>query len=724
MSRKLARRAPCEILPGDDTSAFTFRYNHLSLRITTVFSAAKDGLMALEQATRMLSLQTPLGANQLVLTGFRGQEEISRLFRFQLDMISDNRAIAAPDIVGKNVTFQVKLADNTPRFFNGFVSRFAAGDEDEKGRRNYRAEVVPWMWFLTRTSDCRIFQKKSVPDIIEQIFGDLGFSDYKLQLSGSHPSREYTVQYRETDFNFVSRLAEEEGIFWFFQHANGNHTLILADHKGAYVDCVESRVDYPHDFGSRAIQDHITSWEHRYEFRTGKIAQTDFNFQTPGTKLMTNSKTVVKISGADKYEFYDYPGIYGNTADGSGLTDIRMEEEEVEHDVVEATSLCKTFTPGGKFKIKRHRAGSEEGQTFVLTSIQHAAVEPLAYETGTPEGLDYRNSFSCIPESVTFRPPRITPKPFVQGVQTAIVVGPPGEEIHPDEFGRVKVQFHWDREGKFDENSSCWIRVSQVHAGKGWGAMDIPRIGEEVVVDFLEGDPDRPLITGRVYNSDNRPPFNLPAEKTRRGNCTKTYKGKGFNEMSMDDTPGKEQIRIHGQYDMNTTVEHDMSTTVKHDDTQHVINNRTITVDGTHTETIDKDTTIVIKTGNLSHDVKTGTALYHVKGAVQEKFEDSQETIVKNGIHIASETAHIYIHTATSIQLHVGKSNIWMDAGGQIAIKGMNIVIDGKESVTVNGGKVSSIAETTHEIQGGNVKSDAKGNNVVKGAMVMLNPGG
>ena len=243
-------------------------------------------------------------------------------------------------------------------------------------------------------------------------------------------------------------MAEEEGIFWFFEHADGKHTLVMADHKGAYVDCVENRVDYPHDYASRAMQDHITSWEHRYEFRTGKVAQTDYNFETPSTSLMTGSSTVVQISGADKYEFYDYPGIYGVKGDGSDLTDIRMEEEEVEHDVVEATSFCKTFTPGGKFTIKNHRSSSEEGKTFVVTSIQHSAVEPLAYETGMPEGLDYRNSFSCIPDSVVFRPPRITPKPFVQGVQTAIVTGPGGEEIFPDEFGRVKVQFHWDREGQ------------------------------------------------------------------------------------------------------------------------------------------------------------------------------------------------------------------------------------------------------------------------------------
>ena len=234
--------------------------------------------MALDQATRLLGLKTPLGDNQLLLTAFEGHEAISQLFEFKLQMISDNASISPADIVGKNVTFSVKLADDSPRFFNGFVSRFGAGDEDDGGRRNYVASVVPWLWFLTRTSDCRIFQNKSVPVIIEQVFGDLGFSDFELKLSGTHPTREYCVQYRETDFNFVSRLMEEEGIYYFFQHQDGKHMLTISDNKRDYVACKESEVDYPRDYGTRALKDHLTSWEHEYQFRTGKFAQTDYNF--------------------------------------------------------------------------------------------------------------------------------------------------------------------------------------------------------------------------------------------------------------------------------------------------------------------------------------------------------------------------------------------------------------------------------------------------------------
>ena len=508
--------------------------------------------MAMTQKNRLLNLTTPLGDDVLLLTSFSGNEEMSRLFSFQLQMISDNNAITASDIVGKDVTFSVRLPDDSFRHFNGFVSRFSAGDEDNEGRRNYRAEVVPWLWFLTRTADCRIFQKKTVPQIIEQIFSDLGFSDFQLQLGGSHPERDYCVQYRETDFNFVLRLMEEEGIFFFFKHEDGKHTMMIADRATSYEDCQESEVDYPTDRGTRAIEHHLTSWEHRYEFRTGKWAQTDYNFETPSTSLVTNTNTVVSLPGTDKYEVYDCPGIYGDTGNGQPLTDVRMEEAEVEYDVVQATSNCKTFTPGGKFKVRQHRCSSEEGNKYVITSILHSATESAAYETGAAPDEGYTNSLTCIPDSVTFRPARVTPKPFVQGVQTAVVVGPSGEEIYTDKYGRVKVQFYWDREGKKDENSSCWIRVSQNWAGNKWGIVFNPRMGQEVIVDFIEGDPDRPIITGRVYNAEQMPPYELPGEQTKstlKSRSSKDGTADNFNEIRFEDRKGEEEIYIHAEKD-------------------------------------------------------------------------------------------------------------------------------------------------------------------------------
>ena len=650
--------------------------------------------MALDQASRMLGLSTPLGENALLLTGFRGEEEISRLFHFQLDMLSDDNAIAAADIVGKNVTFSVKLTDDSPRFFNGFVNRFYAGDEDETGRRTYRAEVVPWLWFLSRTTDCRIFQNKTVPQIIEQVFGDLGFSDFKIQATGNHPQREFVVQYRESDFQFVSRLMEEEGMYYFFQHEDGKHTLIIADHTGAYVDCGESEVTYPRDFGSRAMEANVTSWEHRYEFRTGKIAHTDYNFKTPSTSLMANSNTMVNLPGNDKYEFYDYPGIYGTGGDGRALADVRMEEEEAEHDVVAGTGLCKSFSPGCKFKITHHRSASEEGKSYVLTSVSHEASEVHAYETGGEAEGGYRNSFSCVPDSVTFRPARVTRKPFVQGVQTAVVVGPGGEEIFPDEFGRVKVQFHWDREGKQDENSSCWIRVSQVHAGKGFGGIDIPRIGEEVIVSFEEGDPDRPIITGRVYHAENMPPFGLPGAKNISGlKSNSTKGGGGYNEYVMDDTKANELIREHGQYDKDSTIEHDLrehvlnnrSRDVTVDETVQVGNNRTVSVGVNHSETIGSNQTISVgsnltETVGINYAETVGAAMELTVGAVM--------------IHTVGAAYTISVGAAMSTSVGANKSQ----------------TVGANKTTSVGGNQKTTIGGSRGEQVGGNVTEKVSGN--------------
>jgi type VI secretion system secreted protein VgrG len=637
--------------------------------------------MALEQADRLLVLETPLGKDVLELTAFSGVEEISRPFSFHLEMISHNNAVQPAQIVGKPVSFGVKLADGTPRWFHGVVSRFYADDEDQKGLRNYRAEVVPWLWFLTRTSDCRIFQNKSAPEIIEQIFKDLGFSDFNAQLKGKHPQRTYCVQYRETDFDFVSRLMEEEGIFYFFKHEHGKHMLVLADEKGAYKDCKESEVEYPRDAGARAVTDRLTRWEHRYEFRSGKIAQTDYNFEdhpardesTPAKLMMSSQSTTVKLDNVQKYELYDYPGVFEKKDHGQSYAKIRMEEEEAGYDVVDASSTCRTFTPGGKFKIKRHLSKSEEGKTYAIVSIQHSATEPGAYETGESAEDDYSNSFTCIPDSVTYRPPRVTSRPFIHGVQTAVVVGPAGEEIYPDKYGRVKVQFFWDREGKRNENSSCWIRVAQGIAGKNWGMIHIPRIGQEVVVSFLEGNPDRPLITGVVYNADQMPPFTLPAKQTQSGLKTNSSKGGGgSNEIRFDDDKGKEQIFIHAQYNQDTVIEHNETVTIGANRTEQVGGNEIIQIGGNRTETVGKDEKITIG-GN--------------------------RVVQVGGSDVLQVGKALKITAGDEIVLTAGDSSITMKKDGTILIKGQTLMIK----------------------TGGMIHAKAGGAMILKGGLIRLN---
>src|SRR5262249_33874670 len=315
----------------------------------------------------------------------------------------------------------------------------------------------------------------------------------------------------------------------------------------------------------------------------------DFNFQQPSLDLKTT------LNGKDErqLEVYDYPGEYREKDQGERLVGIRMEEEQTPQFVIEGVGLCRGFTPGYRLDLRDHYR-RDFNKSYVLTSVYHSADQGSSYQSNADSGSEdynYSNRFQCVPYPTPFRPPRLTPVPIMHGSQTAIVVGPAGEEIYVDKYGRVKVQFHWDREGKRDENSSCWIRVSQPWAGKGWGGISIPRIGQEVIVSFMEGDPDQPIIVGRVYNGEQMPPYAFPAGGVVSGLKSQTHKGVGYNELSMDDTAGKEKITIHGQYDLNTTIEHD--------ETHHIKNNRTITVDGTHTETIKKDTSIKITEGKL-----------------------------------------------------------------------------------------------------------------------------
>jgi type VI secretion system secreted protein VgrG len=653
-----------------------------------------------KQENRQLTLSTPLGEDVLLLTSFGGEEQLSRLFSYRLQMLSANDALTASDLVGKNVTWAVQRIDGDPRYFNGLVNRFSAGALKMKGLRQYTIEVVPWLWFLTRTADCRIFQNKSVPDIVEQIFKDLGFTAFEMAVKGPHPKWDYCVQYRETDFNFVSRLLEQEGIFYWFRHDNGKHTLVLSDQKSAYQDCAENEVEYSD--GSLA-PNHIGSWEHHYEFRPGKWSQTDYNFETPSTSLKTAAPTVVKLPGVDKFEIYDYPGEYEKKGEGEPDTKIRMEEEEVSHDVVRGTSTCCTFTPGGKFTLQAHDCPSEQGKTYVIVSVQHwATVEESYSSNGT--GENYRNTFTCIPESVTFRPARITPKPIVQGPQTAVVVGPAGEEIYTDKYSRVKVQFHWDREGKKNEKSSCWVRVSTLWAGKQWGVIHIPRIGQEVIVDFLEGDPDRPIIVGSVYNAEHMPPYGLPGNKTQSGIQSRSSLGgsaANFNEIRFEDKNGSELVTIHAEKDQSIGVEHDEAhwvghdrkknidhdetTHVKHDRTETVDNNETITVHGNRTETVDKDETIKI------HQNRTETV-------------DQNETITVSGSRTRSVSKNETV-TVTLMRTHTVGINEAITVGAA-----QEVTVGAFRALTVGGAQTTTIGASHSVTVGANQTVKVGGN--------------
>ena len=560
------------------------------------------------QGTRLLTLATPLGEDVLLLTSFTGEESLSQLFTYHLELVSEEECIHPAEIVGKNVTWGIQEWDKQPRWFNGHVASFSAGATRLQDRRVYRMEVVPYFWFLTRTADCRIFQHQKTPDILQRIFRLHGLKNYEFSLKRSYPGWEYCVQYRETAYNFAARLMEHEGIFYYFKHDHGRHTLVVSDQKSGYKEVPNSPIDF---LDGSVSAHHITTWEHRYAFRTGKWAHTDYNFKTPSTNLLASTQTIIKVPGMDKFEFFDYPGEYPTRSDGAADVKIRMEEEETTHDLVTAASGCPMFSPGYKFALKSHEIEAENGKSYLITSIQHAAVDTSEDQSG--EVADYQNSFTCIPAEVIYRPQRQTPKPTVQGPQTAVVVGPAGEEIYTDEHGRVKVQFHWDRYGKKNEESSCWMRVSQVHAGKKWGGIDIPRIGEEVIVDFLEGDPDRPIITGRVYNAEHMPPIDLPAKKMMSGLKSNTYPGGGgFNQMTMDDTKGAEMLFMNSQKDKTENVNNNRSTTVGVDSVEQVGNDMTENIGNNLTTVVGNK---LLLTAGTSITLKCGAATIHMNQA-------------------------------------------------------------------------------------------------------------
>ncbi len=634
--------------------------------------------MPYTQENRFITIDTPLGDDVLLLTGLSGREGISIPFEFELQLLSTQHDIPFDDIIGKSITVSMLLVDGETRFINGVVSRFSqgrGGGEEETGAdprfTRYSATIAPWFWLLTLESDIRIFQSLSAPEIIEQIFTEKDFRDYRSALRRSYGKRDYCVQYRESDFNFISRLLEEEGIFYFFEHEDGKHTLVLADDPQEHQPCPGQNSARCEISGGAWLEeeDVITGIGLVQELRPGKYTLNDWNFEAPNADLKVEA-ACSRRAGPGEREVYDYPGCYAKRDRGDQLTNTRMQEEEARITTLEGSSICRAFTSGYRFDLKDYYRSDLNNKSYVLTSMQHQASQGGDWESTSVHESDfhYKNEFACISFDVPFRPPRVTPKPVVRGTQTAIVSGPEGEEIHTDEYGRVKVQFHWDREGQRDENSSCWIRVAQTWAGARWGAVVIPRIGQEVIVDFLEGDPDRPIIIGCVYHANNRPPYKLPDEKTK--STIKTYSskgGEGFNEIRFEDKKGEEQLFIHAEKNEDIRVKNDLYEWVGRD--SHLIVKRD------KVELLERDKHLT------------------VRGDQNEKVDGT-----------------ISIEAAVDMQEKVGK-NCALEAGAEIHLKaGMNLIIEAGMQLTLKAG-------------GGFIVIDPSGV-TIQGTLVMINSGG
>ena len=557
-----------------------------------------------------ITLKSPLPAKDLLFESMTVSSGLSMLGEMQLGLVSEKPDLKAEDLLGKPVTVVVQLRDDGMRYFHGYVTRFGIGLH--RGRYfGYQASVRPWLWFLTRTADCRIFQELSVPDIVKQVFEDHGNANFEFKLFRTYRKWVYCVQYRESDYNFISRLLEHEGIYWYLHHSDGQSKVVMVDSQSAHdaVHGYETLPYYENAASAPPDVECVSSWSFSSEVETDKIELTSYDFERPSTSLKADAKKSHKYKLAD-LEMFDFQGDYTQVADGSQLAEDRLDERQTQFQVAHGATNAHGIEVGSLLELTKHPR-SDQNEKYLITSVSvHAQV--AAYESGGGAG-EFQCNFSAIPSAQQFRPPRVTPKPFVQGPQTAVVVGPSGEEIFTDKYGRVKVHFHWDRLGKKNEKSSCWVRVSHPWAGKNFGAIHIPRMGQEVVVDFLEGDPDQPLITGRVYNAAQMPPWELPANATQSGILTRSSKGgsaANANAIRFEDKKGAEQLWIHAEknqdievendethwvgHDRTKTVDHDETVHVKHDRTETVDNNETITVHGMRTETVDKDETITI----------------------------------------------------------------------------------------------------------------------------------
>lgn len=545
-----------------------------------------------------ITLSSPLPAADLFLESMNVSEGLSQLGGMQLNLLSEQSTLAPKDLLGKPVTVTLHLQDDEKRFFHGYVTRFGLGTP--RGRYfAYQAEVCPWLWFLTRTSDCRIFQEMSVPDIVKKVFDDhASVAQVKLKLFRSYRPWTYCVQYRESDFQFVTRLLEREGIYWYFEHTDGKHELVLMDSLSAHDPITgTSTIRYIEDpSNAPPDQEYISNWTFSQEVKTGKMVLTSYDFERPATSLLVDA-SLSRSHDQASAERFDFQGDYIQSADGKQFAEDWLDEVQARHHRLEGAGNAMGLEAGRTFTLSKHPREDQNAQ-YLLTSVKIQA-QVAVFDAGE-SGSQYKVSFEAIPAAQQFRPPRTTPKPFVQGPQTAVVVGPGGEEIFTDKYGRVKVQFHWDRLGKKDEKSSCWVRVSQPWAGQNFGFVHIPRIGQEVVVDFLEGDPDQPLITGRVYNAQQMPPWDLPANATQSGVLTRSSKGGAYanaNAIRFEDKKGSEELWLHAEKDQLTEVEndevkwvgHDRTKTIDHDETVHVKHDRTETVDNNETITIGVD---------------------------------------------------------------------------------------------------------------------------------------
>jgi type VI secretion system secreted protein VgrG len=670
---------------------------------------------------RRATLRLPIGVEGLAFTHLFGHDAISQCFAFTLGFASRDTNIDPLALLGKRASLEAEGGER-PRWLDGFVAAFRM-TRIEPGIAHYEADLRPWLWFLGHRRDCRIFQNKSVIEIVEEVFSAYPEADVEKRLQGSYPSREYCVQYDETDLAFVQRLLEHEGIFYFFEYGDGAHTLVLADAMGVLA-AAPGYETIPFHFepeAGRRDREHIHDWAPSRAVRPGAYAHTDYDFVKPAADLMALSALPFGHDQAEG-EQYSHPGAHLELDRGDAIAAVRREELQTGHALVTASGTVRGLASGIVFTLDGFPREEENVEHLVLRADYR--MDDPAYRAGAGGGSDrFGVTLTLAPTSLPYRPPRTTPRPVMRGPQTATVVGPGGEEIFTDEYARVKVQFHWDRLGGRNENSSCFVRVSQTWAGAGWGFIQIPRIGQEVVVDFIEGDPDKPLITGRVYNGAQTPPYGLPGAATQSGwKSNSTPGGGGWNELRFEDKAGAEEVYFQAQKDHTLLVKNDRAKLVQHDQSDRIDNNarhsvgvdldedvgnnkttsvgvdRTVTIGSNDTESVGvnrslsvgADETISIgasstETVGLNHTqtvtaaqtVTVGAARVDTVGAAEARTVGAAQVNTIGGLRQVS-VGLVQSHT-------IGGSDSWSIGAGQ------TVNITAAQSLTIGAGRTTSV---------------------------------
>jgi len=702
-------------------------------------------MSGIDQATRAVRITTPLPDNTLGLLTLSGSEQLSELFTYSLECVSEDANIDLYEILGMNISVVLDTDQEGERFIHGMINQ--AAHVGSKGQYAlYRLSVTAWPWMLTQNKECRIFADMNVPDIISSVLSDAGFTDFDNRLIGSYDQWNYCVQYQESDFDFVSRLMEHEGIYYYFEHFDNRHVMVLCDGATAHGTAAnyEEVPHFPESLDQQRTTDHLINWQFEKSVRSGKYVTKDFAFDQPRRDLLVNSSE--SFAGQyDSKEVYEFPGGFSYESSGEmtrsygeRIAKARMEALTAGHEVAKADGNVRGLNAGNIFTLINCEREDQNREYLIVEASLRVHLD--SYYSGDGGGaVELTSSFSCMPSETPYRAERKTVKPEIRGPQTAIVVGPSGEEIHTDLHGRVKLQFHWDRYGVSDENSSCWIRVSQAWAGEGWGSIHIPRIGQEVIVEYVDGDPDRPIITGRVYNGDRPVPYELPANATQSGIKSRSSMNgtpANFNEIRMEDKKGSEEIVIHAEKNQTNIVENDESTNVGHDRQEKIGNDESISIGNDRKEDVGNDETISIgndrtETVSKNESISIGDNRKEIVGG------DETITISRNRTEKVGRNEKITIDgdrtedVAKNEEVSIGKDcsltagdNYALDVGKTIAITaGDEIVLKtGKASITLKKDGTITISGKEITLKGsGAVNVKAAKNVVMKGKKILQN---